>query len=197
MTDNTQVTAGSGDFIRDKDRGAAKTQIMGVDLNIAGIEKLMAGFMPIGGIAVNIGANPTTVSTGQEAEYPVNTHAIPFVMAGHPNIQTIRLSFNTQQTNALIITTTTGIVVTKVRVASDNAMTDSPSILIGLGNPVPTTTGVLYSHPGLPGGFQDEAGNGSGIIGQASGSTGVYITTGAIASAKFIDVIVTCYVLPA
>lgn len=51
MADNTQVVGGTGDTIRDKDRGgvpAVKTQIVGLDLNIGGgSEILMTGAMPI------------------------------------------------------------------------------------------------------------------------------------------------------
>jgi hypothetical protein len=52
MADNTQIPnalggTGTGDFIRDKDRGTAKTQIVAIDLNPAGAETLMAGVMPI------------------------------------------------------------------------------------------------------------------------------------------------------
>lgn len=49
MADNTQVTAGSGDTIRDKDRAGVKTQIVAIDLNPAGAETLMAGSMPVTG----------------------------------------------------------------------------------------------------------------------------------------------------
>lgn len=47
MADNTLLSAGTGgDLIRDKDRAGVKTQIMALDLNPAGAESLMAGWMP-------------------------------------------------------------------------------------------------------------------------------------------------------
>lgn len=48
MADNTPVTNGTGDTIRDKDRAGVKTQIVGLDLGIGtGTESLMSGVMPI------------------------------------------------------------------------------------------------------------------------------------------------------
>jgi hypothetical protein len=47
MADNTQVNVGSGDLIRDVDRSGVKTQIVGLDLNPAGAESLMAGSIPV------------------------------------------------------------------------------------------------------------------------------------------------------
>jgi hypothetical protein len=45
--DNTQLDAGTGgDSIRSKDRAGVKTQIVGIDMNPAGVETLMAGAMP-------------------------------------------------------------------------------------------------------------------------------------------------------
>jgi hypothetical protein len=51
MADNTVLNPYSGgDIIRDKDRGGAKTQIVGLDLNIGGAsEQLMTGTMPVSG----------------------------------------------------------------------------------------------------------------------------------------------------
>jgi hypothetical protein len=62
MSDNTQIGSGTGDTIRDKDRSGVKTQIFGLDLNIAGSETLMAGIMPIAHKQARISVTPT-VST--------------------------------------------------------------------------------------------------------------------------------------
>jgi hypothetical protein len=48
MADNTAITPGSGETIRDKDRAGVKTQIVGIDLGIGtATESLMAGAMPV------------------------------------------------------------------------------------------------------------------------------------------------------
>ncbi|MGZ4516705.1 MAG: hypothetical protein ACXVXN_02120, partial [Mycobacteriaceae bacterium] len=74
MADNSQVTAGSGDVIRDKDRAGVKTQIVGLDLGIGtGTESLMAGTMPVQGYqpaattfaaVTTAGALASTAATG-------------------------------------------------------------------------------------------------------------------------------------
>jgi hypothetical protein len=48
VSDNTVLDAGAGgDTIRDLDRSGVKTQIVGIDINPAGSETLMAGFLPV------------------------------------------------------------------------------------------------------------------------------------------------------
>jgi len=48
MADNTAITPGTGETIRDKDRAGVKTQIVGLDLGIGtGTESLMTGAMPV------------------------------------------------------------------------------------------------------------------------------------------------------
>lgn len=67
MADNTQVTSGGGDVIRDKDRAGVKTQIVAMDLNPAGAETLMAGTMP-----VSVSALPTVT---EKQDQPASTTA--------------------------------------------------------------------------------------------------------------------------
>jgi len=44
VADNTQVTTGTGDSIRDKDRSGVKTQVVGLDLNIGGATEVLATY---------------------------------------------------------------------------------------------------------------------------------------------------------
>lgn len=59
MADNTQVVAGTGDTIRDKDRGGIKTQIVGLDVGIGGSEQLMSA-----AALADATANPTLPGWG-------------------------------------------------------------------------------------------------------------------------------------
>jgi hypothetical protein len=64
MSDNSQITSGTGDLIRDKDRAGVKTQIFGLDLGIGtGTESLMSGIMPSGNIQTRISVTPTVSTT--------------------------------------------------------------------------------------------------------------------------------------
>lgn len=58
MADNTQVTNGTGDSIRDKDRAGVKTQIVGVDLTIGdATETLMGAANPLPSNISSSGSN--------------------------------------------------------------------------------------------------------------------------------------------
>lgn len=64
MADNTAITPGTGETIRDKDRAGIKTQIVGLDLGIGtGAESLMSGSLPVAqGTSpwvTQLGATPT------------------------------------------------------------------------------------------------------------------------------------------
>jgi hypothetical protein len=75
MADNTQVPGGTGDTIRDKDRAGVKTQIVGLDLNIAGAETLMAGSLPVTGPLTDTQLRATAVpvsGTFFQATQPVS-----------------------------------------------------------------------------------------------------------------------------
>lgn len=63
MADNTVLDPGAGgDTIRDVDHAGVKTQIVGLDLNPAGAESLMAGTMPVNDARPSSGA-PTQVAS--------------------------------------------------------------------------------------------------------------------------------------
>ena len=47
MTDNSQIPGGSGDFIRDIDKGGVKTQVVTFDVNGTGPEKLISDTNPL------------------------------------------------------------------------------------------------------------------------------------------------------
>jgi hypothetical protein len=69
------VPGGTGDTIRDKDRAGVKTQIVGLDLNIAGAETLMAGSLPVTGPLTDTQLRATAVpvsGTFFQATQPVS-----------------------------------------------------------------------------------------------------------------------------
>ena len=69
-----------------------------------------------------------------------------------------------------------------------------PSVIIGLGAAnTPTTTQVVFSHPGMPSGFFCTVGDGAGMLGIGAANEDLRITTDA---AGTIDVVVTYYAAP-
>jgi hypothetical protein len=80
MANNTQVTAGTGDVIRDIDHSGVKTQVVGIDTNIGGAESLMTMTNGLPSNIVNstfvFSANGTNSSTTQLAAGATFTGAI-------------------------------------------------------------------------------------------------------------------------
>jgi hypothetical protein len=154
----------------------------------------------IGAKAVNMGADPPTVTTGQRANIPCNNQGIPFVQPGHPNVQTVRLNITAAQTDTAIITVAAShkIVVTRARVALDSAIsTNAVLFVIGFGTAnTPTTTGVVHAHPGISPGLPDTEGDGAGILGCGLDNEDLRITC-SVPTGGSIDVVVSYYVLPA
>jgi hypothetical protein len=154
----------------------------------------------IGGKAVNMGADPPTVTTGQRANVPTNTQGIPFVQPGHPNVQTIRLNITAAQADTAIVTVAAShkIVVTRSTVALDNGITTSGvSFVIGFGLVnTPTTTGVVHAHPGIGSGLHHTEGDGSGILGCGADGEDLRITC-SVPTGGSMDVVISYYVLPA
>lgn len=138
----------------------------------------------IGYKAIVHGANPTAVTADDRTDAYANRHGIPFVMGGHPNIQTIQANYTDAdgaQTNAAIITVSSGtkIIVTHLAAICDNANTQDVQCRIGFGTantPANDAAKVLLSHPGIPPGSGVVVGNGSGIIGIGADDEDLRIT---------------------
>jgi hypothetical protein len=196
-TGTTNVTT------RTKDRSGIDTPIMALDLNPAGSESLMAGVMPTGGDvahdaansgnpilngaeAIAHGTNPTAVAAGDRTKVYANRAGVPFVMGGHPNIQTIEYRWTTAQTDDAIVSVSSGmkIVVTRVFQVLDEATTVGVAWRLGFGaSTLPTlatdgntAAGIIASHPGsIPGGGAS-IGDGSGILGVGADGEDLRIT---------------------
>lgn len=128
------------------------------------------------------GSNPDAADA-LDAVVPIaNRHRIPFHLGGHPNIITIEVATTGAQTDAAIVTISTGakIVVTQIQAITDNANTAFPQLRVGFGTAnTPTTTGVVLTHPGLPAGGGVSRGDGSGILGIGADNEDLRYTCGA------------------
>ena len=152
----------------------------------------------VGYKAISVGSSPTAVSNAQRTDAYANLHGIPFVIAGHPNTVTVRATYTSVQTDIAIVTQGAGgkIIVTEITVALSNDMASSPLVRIGFGTAnTPTTTGVVFSHPGMFAGQDSHRGNGSGILGIGADNEDLRITTGTITTGT-VDVVVSYHVVP-
>lgn len=111
---------------------------------------------------------------------------------------TLRATYSSAQTDQSIlgaISSTQKVVVMGIDVAVGNLLTTSPSVLIGFNTTTtPTTSGVVFAHPGVASAnFYSKGGNHAPIAVGAADEE-LRITTGTITSDS-IDVVVTYYVV--
>lgn len=144
------------------------------------------------------GANPTAVTAGQAVTGLANRAGIPYMMGGHPNIQTVRANIGPGAVaDQALVTVAAGlkIVVTGFLVTVSNATTTSPSVVLGFGTAnTPTTTNVIGAHSGVAAGSGFGRGGGAGIIGVGADDADLRITTGA-ATSGLIDVSVSFFTI--
>jgi len=219
MADNVAITAGSGTTIATDDvSGTHYQRVKLVDGTLDSSTAIPGdanGLYNQGGIAhdavdsgnpVKIGAkaiahgtNPTAVAAADRSDLLCNRAGIPFVIGGHPNVQTLKhTTITTAVTNAAIITVSAGtkIVVTRISLTLDNASTVFPTVLIGFATATtPTTTGVLISHGGFPAGGGMTVGDGSGILGIGADDEDLRITTTGNATGNGLQVCVSYYTI--
>jgi hypothetical protein len=149
----------------------------------------------VGMRAVAHGTNPTAVAAADRTAWYANRAGVPFVIGGHPNVQTLRVQYTTAQTNAAIVTVAGGlkIVVTRISVLCSNANTVNPSVIIGFAAATtPTGVGVVASHPGIAPGSGIIEGDGSGILGVGGDGEDLRITSTLTAT---FDVVVSYYTI--
>ncbi len=151
----------------------------------------------IGAKAIAHGTNPTAVAAGDRTDLYANRHGIPFVINGHPNVQTLRVNYTAAQTDAAIISVSPGtkIAVLKVSVLADKANTVDVQARIGFGATVtPTGAGVILTHPGIAAGSGVIEGNGGSLIGVGADGEDLRITS-EVPTTGSIDVLVTYYTI--
>lgn len=109
---------------------------------------------------------------------------------------TVRANYTTAQTNTSIIgaiAAGTRAVITRCTVAAAHSNTVDVSVVIGFGAATtPTTTGVVFAHPGIAAGSGMVEGAGSGILGQGASDEELRITS-SVPTTGSIDVTVTYY----
>jgi hypothetical protein len=158
--------------------------------------------LKLGAVATALSAASTFtgISTGgDKTKLMATSSGVLFTLGGGPFLTTVRAQYTSTQTNAAIVTISTGtkLVVTRVSVACNAALTAATSVLIGFGlTTTPTTAGVVYSHPGIGGAiFSQSVGSGAGVLGAGADNEDLRITTGTI-TAGALDVAVTYAQMP-
>jgi hypothetical protein len=130
--------------------------------------------LKVGGVAVAHSASPTAVAAADRTRWIFNRDGVPFVLGGHPNIQTKNLNVSDAdgaQTDTDIIGAIgagTKYVVTWLQVTVDGSTTNPTQCRIGFGatnTPALDAAGVIMSHSGIPAGGGVVIGNGAGIVG--------------------------------
>jgi hypothetical protein len=127
--------------------------------------------------AIAHGTNPTAVAAADRTKAYANRAGIPFMIGGHPNIQSAEYFTSGAITDDNIlpaISAGTKYVITSISVACSAANATTPSVRIGFGTAsVPSqgstnadaVTKVILSHPGIAAGSGIVKGNGGGIVG--------------------------------
>jgi hypothetical protein len=153
----------------------------------------------IGAKALAHGASPTAVAAADRTDLYANRHGVLWVIGGHLNIVTSRVTYAASAQTDVSLTGTinagTKVVVTQIQVTVSNATTATPSVVVGFGaTNTPTGTGVVLAHPGIPGGGGVSRGDGSGILGVGADGEELRITAGA-ATGGTLDCVVSYYTI--
>lgn len=136
----------------------------------------------IGLKAIAHGTNPTAVAAADRTDWYANRAGVPFVIGGHPNVQTFRLRWTTAQTDAALITVSAGtkIVLTAIHCTMDQATSAATAVRVGFGTAnTPSnnaTSGVVLDHDGIAPGSGVSHGNGAGILAVGADNEDLRIT---------------------
>jgi hypothetical protein len=153
--------------------------------------------LKLGAKAIAFGANPTEVDADERTNLYAQRNGVPWVIGGHPNVQSFRATYTSAQTDAAIITVGAGvkIVVTRVLVTLHKATTVNVAVIIGFGATItPTGAGVVASHPGIEAGSGFATGDGSGILGVGAANEDLRITSG-VPTTGALDVNISYYTI--
>lgn len=127
--------------------------------------------------AVAHGAAPDTADANDAVASIANRHRVPFILGGHPNLQSSEYFTSGAITDDNIlpaISAGTIYVITGITVACSAANATSPTVRIGFGATTLTAQGatnadavakIVLSHPGIPAGSGVVKGYGGGIVG--------------------------------
>jgi len=171
MSDNTQLNAATtvGDVIASDEIGGVKYQRVKLDF----------------------GADGSASDVSPSNPLPVRQQ--------NPDVVTVRANVTGAQTDAALVSVGPGsrIVVTRCSISVANNVTADPSCVIGFGSAsTPSTSGVLFAHPGMVAGGHYPEGNGGGDLGKGADGEDVRITNSAPTGGSF-DVVLSYYVVAA
>lgn len=150
-----------------------------------------------GARAVSMGADPTAVAAADLTHLIANVHGLLHMIAGHPNVQTLRITSTQAETNLKLITVGTGnkIMITKISALLGHNSTADASIRIGLAQTnTPTGAGVVLTHPNVAPGSGVIEGSGAGIVGRGDDGDDL-IGTWATPNGTW-DILIVYYVVP-
>jgi len=123
--------------------------------------------------AVDVGVSPAGVGAGIVAPWPTTRQGIPFMVGGHPNIQTKNFQITAAeggQVGTAIVAGAVGksIIVTKITVNTANTNSGDTSVRIGFGEsatPNPDDLQVLFYQSAMDASQSQSEGSGAGVIG--------------------------------
>lgn len=138
----------------------------------------------IGLKAIAHGTNPTAVAAADRTDWYANRAGVPFVIGGHPNVQTFRSRWTTALTDASLcgtINAGTKIVLTAIHCTMDQSTSAATAVRCGFGaanTPSNTaTSGVVLDHDGIAPGSGISHGNGAGILAVGGDGEELRVTT--------------------
>lgn len=143
-----------------------------------------------GARAVAHGASPTAVAADDVTHVIANRHGVPFVIGGHPNVQTRAYRAGTvARTDVALITVGAGtkIVLTSIRFSTHSDTTVSVSLRVGFGTantpaePAAnaTTDNLIIYEQGIVPGDGGALGNGAGIVAVGADNADLRLTCSA------------------
>lgn len=117
----------------------------------------------VGHHAVSHGATPSSVASADVTDGLANRAGVPFVIGGHPNIETLTRNDTGAQTDAVLKTVNANerFIVTAVAVMCDDANSVAVQALIEFDDGSDIR---IVEHPGIPAGGGFTHGNGGGIL---------------------------------
>jgi hypothetical protein len=142
----------------------------------------------LGQRAVELGATPTAVAAADRSDWLTTRAGVPFMLGGHPNIQSSEYFTSGAITDDNILPAVaagTRYVITGITVACSAANATSPSVRIGFGTSTVPSQGatnadavakVILSHPGIPAGSGVVKGYNGGIVGIGASDEELRIT---------------------
>lgn len=146
----------------------------------------------VGMKAIDYGTTTTAVSTSDVTDWFADVTGIPFFIGGHPNVVTLEKSYTAATTNAVYATLSAvggKLVVTQAQACCEGR----GDVRLGFGtSTVPTSQGVVLSHPRISTGDWVTRGSGEGVVAVGAAGEALLITVGT-PSVGSIRVVTTYY----